>query len=108
MDVLFGAGRFVAAVSSPLFRRHRFVVRTLRRQPFCRRDTSSPAISSWGHFVAGTFCRLPFRRGDISSLEHEQNSPELAYMLLNIIHFMIISFSIYIYDLYAFINSNKI
>ena len=60
------AGRFVAAVSSP---------------PFCCGYTSSPAISSRGHFVAshfvacrfvaGTLRRLPFRRGDASSLEHK-------------------------------------
>ena len=63
----YGAGRFVAAVFSPPFRRRRFVAGTLHRLLFRLGDTSSP---------------IPFSRCDISSLEHEEggawNSPELG------------------------------
>ena len=48
--------RFVAAVSSRVhFVASHFVAGTLRRQPFRRRDTSSPAVLSRGHFVACRF-----------------------------------------------------
>ena len=52
----FRRRRFVAAVPSPAisFRGH-FVAWTLRRLAFRRGDTSSPTISSWGHYVASRF-----------------------------------------------------
>ena len=89
-----GAGRFVTAISSPLFRcgytlspasssrvhfvTSCFVAETLRRQPFHRGDTSSPAVSPRRHFVAsrfitGTLRHLPFSRCDTSSLECKED-----------------------------------
>ena len=64
-----GAGCFVPAVSSRVhFVASHLIVWTLRCQPFRRVDTSSPAVSS-----RGTLCWLPFRSGDASSLEHEED-----------------------------------
>ena len=52
----FRQRRFVAChFVARTLRRRRFVARTLRLQPFCRRDTSSQAISSLGYFVARRF-----------------------------------------------------
>ena len=72
MSSLERSRTFGAAVSSPPFWSW-----TLSRHPFRRGDTSLPSISSRGHFVAihfvtGTLRRLPFRRWDALSLEHEQ------------------------------------
>ena len=77
-----GRTPFVAAVSSPPFRRRRFVAiaissrghfvanhfvaRTLLRHPIRREDTLPRVIMSQGHFVAP-----PFRRGDTSSTEDD-------------------------------------
>ena len=51
--------RFVAAVSSQVhFVASHFVTGTLCRWPFHHGYTSSPAVSSWRHFVAGAWRRL--------------------------------------------------
>ena len=65
------AGCFITAVLLLLFHCCRFVVGTLRRQPFRRRYTSLPAISSQVHFIASHFVAetlhcLPLHCGDTS------------------------------------------
>ena len=98
----FRRRRFVAADSS----RVHFVARTLRRLPFRRRDTSSPAVSSLGHFVAGARRRRwnsPELVDNVTNSVHSKPYLFIVYArLVNIIHvWLAISLSIYVYDLYA-------